>query len=364
MFHGRAKLVGTLVGVVFAVVLANQQAGTCLGLVYKNIMLPRNAGADIWITAPATDSIQGGRFVTEATLMAARTADGIAWAEPLIYSVAAISKPGGGNEPLTLIGTRAPRFAGGPWNLVVGDREALLSPDSVIVEDSDREKFGGVNLGSTREILGHRVTVVGFTWGLESFAPSYAFAEYDLARELTHTPRDSMSFVLAGVSAGRNAETVAAALRARLPEADVFTAAQLEDRIRHQLLFESSIGISFGTSTAFGIIVGFVIVALSMFSAVIDNVREFGTLKAVGATTFDLVMLLFVQAVTYALLGSLIGLWLVGGMANGIRGPKLALDLPPALTLITVIGMVVMCVAASTLALLRLRKVEPAMVFR
>ncbi|MEN9603834.1 MAG: hypothetical protein RL545_523, partial [Actinomycetota bacterium] len=57
MFHDKAKLVGTLVGVVFAVVLSNQQVGTFLGLLQKNVMLVENAGADLWITPASTESL-------------------------------------------------------------------------------------------------------------------------------------------------------------------------------------------------------------------------------------------------------------------------------------------------------------------
>ena len=35
VFYDKLKLVGTLLGVVFAVVLSNQQAGTFLGLLYS-----------------------------------------------------------------------------------------------------------------------------------------------------------------------------------------------------------------------------------------------------------------------------------------------------------------------------------------
>ena len=38
MLHDKLKLLGTLAGVVFAVLLSNQQAGTFLGLIYKNEM--------------------------------------------------------------------------------------------------------------------------------------------------------------------------------------------------------------------------------------------------------------------------------------------------------------------------------------
>ena len=111
-------------------------------------------------------------------------------------------------------------------------------------------------------------------------------------------------------------------------------------------------------------VIGFVIVALAMFSAVLDNVREFGTLKAIGATNRDLARLLIVQAVVYALIGSLIGLSLVTFVASKIRSPTLAMILPGELLIGTTLVMILMCIIASGLALLRLRKVEPGMVFR
>jgi putative ABC transport system permease protein len=84
----------------------------------------------------------------------------------------------------------------------------------------------------------------------------------------------------------------------------------------------------------------------------------------VGATNLDLMMLLFVQAVAYGVIGSVVGLAIVSQMAKGIRSAKLALNLPPVMTVGTAVLMVLLCVFASSLALLRLRRVEPAMVFR
>ena len=101
-----------------------------------------------------------------------------------------------------------------------------------------------------------------------------------------------------------------------------------------------------------------------MFSSVVDNIREFGTLKAVGATTADLALLLFAQSIAYAFIGTLIGLALVAEMAAGISSARLTLILPSWLTFGTMVLMTGICVTASVLALMRIRKVEPAMVFR
>ena len=81
-------------------------------------------------------------------------------------------------------------------------------------------------------------------------------------------------------------------------------------------------------------------------------------------TTRDLARLLLVQSVLFALAGSLIGLTLVTRMSEAIRSPQLALVLPPWLFAGTSVLMVLMCMAASSLALLRVRRVEPGMVFR
>jgi putative ABC transport system permease protein len=173
-----------------------------------------------------------------------------------------------------------------------------------------------------------------------------------------------VNYVLVKVKPGVDPEAAKEDIARRVPEAKVMTSPQFERAIIRQLLLKTPIGITFGTSALFGLIVGLVIVSLSMFSSVVDNIREFGTLKAVGARNLDLAMLLLVQSVAYGALGSLVGLAAVAEMAKGIRTAKLAVLLPAPLTIGTVFFMILMCVCASLLALLRIRKVEPAMVFR
>lgn len=364
MFHGKLKMIGTLSGVVFAVILSNQQAGTFLGLLRKNTMLVDNAGADLWVMPPSAAQIQAGPTLPDAALMQARTTPGVAWAEPLLFGGGTVKRQDGGSEAVQILGVRLPAMKGGPWNVVAGSKESLGQPDTMIFEDSQRDKLGGMNLGSVRELNGHKIRAGGFTWGLIPFGPSFAFAEYDLARTLLHVEPYRVSYVLAGVSPGHDPEAVAVELQRRVPEARVMTARALRASTIGFVLTRTPIGLTFGTATLFGLVVGFVIVALTMFSAVIDNLREFGTLKAIGATNGDLAILLLVQSVTYAILGSLVGLAVVSAMANGIRSAQLALILSPQLLGGTVIAMLLLCTFASSLSLLRLRKLEPAMVFR
>lgn len=365
MFHDRAKLVGGLVGVIFATVLVGQQAATFVSLLRKNTMLIDHAGADVWIVPLGTRQLQPGQPLPERVLYQARAVDGVAWTAPLLFALGKVALPDGGTEQVQILGVEPPALRGGPWNVVAGDPADLTAPDAMFFEDSQRETLGGLNVGSVREVNGRRAHVVGLTWGLLPFGPSYAFASYDKALELAGRTDRAPNMVLVGLEPGRDPDAVAAALKARLgPEVKVLTAAALRRTVVGWVLTHTPIGVTLGTATLFALIVGFVIVAIAMFSAVVDNVREFGTLKAIGARTGDLRALLLVQAGVYAAIGSGIGLFVVGLIVRAIRSPKLDLSLPAWLVVSVPALMVLICVGASLLALGRLRRLEPGIVFR
>ncbi|MBK7861860.1 MAG: FtsX-like permease family protein [Archangiaceae bacterium] len=365
LFHDRLKLAGTLVGVVFAVLLSNFQVGIYFSLLLRNTMFVERAGADLWITPPGTVALQGGDgTVPDSVVAVARAVPGVEWSAPLLMGAASVKLPEGGQKPVMLVGTELPALRGGPFNVVAGTPAALAMRDAVFFEGSRRELLGGLNLGSVREVNGHRAQAVGFTSGLLPFGPSYAFASFDTARELLHRSNHELSYAMVGLSPGADVRAVQERLRAQFPSQEVLTLAELKQRTIGQVLRESGIGKSIGSGVAMSVLCGFVIVALTMFSAVIDRVRQFGTLKALGATNLDLARLLLVQAITCAVIGVLLGETLVAWFLRAIREAEQPLTLPPWLMVATLAGMTVMCMLASSLALLRVRRVEPAMVFR
>src|SRR5262249_34270328 len=248
LLHDRLKLVGTLVGVIFAVLLSNQQAATFFGLLDKNTMLARRSGADIWVTPPATESLQPGALMSDSTLVPARGRSGVAWAAPLLLAGGTVKLPSGGTEAIQIIGVDLPALHGGPWNVVSGDPRDLARPDAMFFEDSDREKLGGLNLRSVREVSGHRaqagrLTVRGFTVGLIPFGPSYAFTRFETAREITHTDNHLTNFALVGVAPGASPAQVARLLQERLPEQRVMLRSELERRTVRYVLANTSIGV-------------------------------------------------------------------------------------------------------------------------
>ena len=244
LLHDRLKLLGILAGVTFAVVLSNQQLATFGGLILKNILLAQHGGADLWITPPSTEQLVPGDYLSDSVLSTARgSRPSVAWAAPLLLGGGTIKLPRGGSEPIQILGVELPALHGGPWNVVLGDPADLAHEDAMFFEDSEREKLGGLNLGSVRELNGHRVQAVGFHVGLLPFGPSYSFTNYDTARELLHVDNHLESFVLVGVIPGNDPKAIAAELQKRLPDQQVMTKAEAEKRTIRYLLTRTPIGL-------------------------------------------------------------------------------------------------------------------------
>jgi putative ABC transport system permease protein len=365
LWHDKLKLAGTLVGVAFAVILSNFQTAIFLGLLLRNTMYVDRVEADIWITPKNTQILEGNDgTIPKNVVPVASSVKGVAWTAPILMGPAGLKLPAGGQKSIRLVGTELPAAKGGPFHIVAGKTSDLALPDAMFFEDSRRERFGGLNLGSIREVNGHRVQAVGFTSGLVPFGPAFAFSGFDTAREILGRPSDVVNYVMVGLASDAAVDDVVRRLQRTFPDQLVMDRAELKKRTIFYILNESGIGQSIGMGVVMSLFCGFAIVALTMFSAVVDHVREFGTLKAIGATNTDLAKLLVAQALTCAIAGAMIGEAIVSQMVTNIRGPELPLALPAWLVGATVVAMIFICVLASTMALLRVRAIEPAMVFR
>jgi putative ABC transport system permease protein len=265
---------------------------------------------------------------------------------------------------MLLIGTRTPELRGGPYNLVAGSADALLEPNTVVFEDVDREKLGGLNLGDEVEVNRRRVRVGGFTWGLTTLFGAYTFGEFDFARGVLGIDADRVSYVLVGLEPGANPAEVARELRERTPDAAVMTAQEFRRVTQQFMLVDAGIAGLLLMGVFVGFTVGLAIVGLSMVSSVQHHLREFGTLKALGATNADLRRILLMQAVAYSAAGSFVGAALLCLLAWSARSGRLNLIVEPRLLVALVPFVTTIAVASAMLAVRRVTKLDPGMVFR
>ena len=122
---------------------------------------------------------------------------------------------------------------------------------------------------------------------------------------------------------------------------------------------------SFGTTILLGFIVGIVICGQTFYLFVLDNLRHLGALKAMGASNFTIATMLLLQAMTVGVVGFGIGAGLTVLFGFGVLDKGMPpFMMPWQLPVGTFIVIMVICVFAAVLGILRIWKVEPAIVFR
>jgi putative ABC transport system permease protein len=357
------KSLGTLVGVVVSVFLMLQQLSLLLGILARVAAFADATDVDLWVTSPATESSDATDSLPASRVAAAAGTPGVAWAAPVVQGLGRVTGPGGVRELVKVVGVEAPRYAGLPRRLAPGtSREALRGSGRLLLDAGDRARLG-VAAGDRLEVDGRRGVVAGFFAGLDPHSPyAFVFANLDDARALTGFPPDRVTFVAVGLAAGADAGAVKQALSARLPDVRVFTRQEWHDAEIAYFTGRNPVGLVFGMGTVVAALIGAGIVAVTLYSTVVDRTRDYGLLKAVGAVRRDLLRLLFTQAALFALVGYALG----AGAFFLVR--HLAPDLPMVAPHEIVVGVALAalgsCALASLAAMRRVLTVDPAIVFK
>jgi putative ABC transport system permease protein len=129
-------------------------------------------------------------------------------------------------------------------------------------------------------------------------------------------------------------------------------------------IFRTGAGFAIGLSTLLGFVVGTVIVGQTIYSSTIDRLKEFGTLKAIGASNGHLYRLIFAQALIYAGAGYVLGMVASAGVARLARHVGSPILVTTALVSGMLLVTVAMCLLASFLSIFRITRLEPAVVFK
>jgi len=359
------KSLGSLIGVVVSVFLMMQQMSLLTGIRARVTSFADLNDVDVWVASAATESIDATGSLPERAVSEAAGTRGVSWAAPVVLGSGSVTRVDGAKEQVRLFGVEPPLYAGLPRVLAKGsDPSMLRAPGRVFLNFQDRESFGSPHTGGTIEINGQRAEVAGFLEGMNPHSPYYyMFSNIDDARAFTNFPLRRVTFVAVGVLKGERPETVRDRLQKRMPEVMTFTKKELHDMELRYFERRSPVGVVFGMGTVLAALIGAGIVGVTLYSSVMDRLREFGTLKAIGASREDLFQILGTQAGLYSVAGYPLGL-LVFGLVRHLSGPSVSMPAPAWLLSSVAVATLLVCAAASVLAIRRVLRVEPAIVFR
>jgi putative ABC transport system permease protein len=274
-------------------------------------------------------------------------------------------RPDGAEEGCLVIGVEQGGTMGGPWNLVEGTAQALDGPDAVIVDALYREKLGVSHLGQVVEIRGRRARVAGLTRGIRTFttAPP-VFTSFKHAQSYLGLREDQTLFLLVKAAPGVEPSALAARIEASVPDVTALTREAWMARQQDYWMFGTGAGVSVLIAAALGLLVGVVVVAQTIYSSTVDHIREYGTLKAMGATNGYLYRVIVEQAVTSAVVGFAIAIVVALATAHASQQGTTAIVIPPAMVAGLFVLTVLMCVAASVVSIDKVTRIDPAMVFK
>lgn len=365
LFHDKVRLAVTLTGIVFAVVLIVVELGLFIGFTVTTSNLIDHAGADLWVSSPKVPYVEMGVPFSERKLNQVRAVPGVADAQKLISQWTQWKLHDGSQESVQVIGFNPDSSLARPWNLVAGRVENLKDPDAVILDELYKQKLGVSRVGEVFEMRGHRARVVGFTNGIRSFTTSpYVFATFKHAQDFSGIGVDKTTYILVKVAPGENVQQVRQGILANVKDVDVYTTAQFSHMTRFYWMFTTGAGVAVLIAAVLGLVVGFVVVAQTIYATTMDHIREFGTLKAMGAPNSYVYKVIMQQAAISAVLGYALGMVVSVFVVHGSQKGGAAILMPPSMAAGMFFVTLLMCVGAALVSINKVTRIDPAMVFK
>ncbi len=366
----RAKYAMLIGGLAFATLLMMQQSAVFLGLMSWTTSHLRNIRAPIWVGDAKVEQANEVKAMRDTEVNRVRSVPGVDWAVPLFFTILQSRLQDGNFKPVMIVGLDTATLVGRPALMLKGRLEDVRLPNAVIIDDLAVQRLSAgrkkpLEVGDVFEINDKEARIVGICKAERHFfGYPYIFTTFDQARLFSPKTRKMLSIVLASPIKGRSAVDVAKAIRA-----ETGLAAYDENGFGWATIWwyvrNTGIPMSFGTTILLGFIVGIVICGQTFYLFVLDNLRHLGALKAMGASNFTIATMLLLQAMTVGVVGFGIGAGLTVLFGFGVLDKGMPpFMMPWQLPVGTFIVIMVICVFAAVLGILRIWKVEPAIVFR
>lgn len=368
LLHDKLRFVVAIAGVSVSVMLVLVQVGLYFGFMNTASSIIDASSADLWVGKKNNESFEFATPFDDRAYYKVASVPGVQHAERVLINFAQFKIADGSDLGVQVVGVESARDHGplmAPWNVSAGDVKRLAEPGAIVVDRSEYPKLKIDRVGHTTEVSGVRAEVVAMTTGVRSFTTSpIVFADIKTARSfLPQLGKDAVTYVLVKVDPKWNVNDVKKSIDA-LPHLAAYTTSEMSQRTRHYWSSRTGVGAGFFTTAVLGIIVGFVVVGQILYSGTLQYIREYGTLKAMGAKNSAVVKVILSQAMISAALGFVVGGGLAVAMRAAMAGANLTVALSPELYAATAVITAVMCSFAALLSIVKVLRLDPASVFK
>lgn len=369
LIGNRAKYLGIVFGVVFAALLIAQQASIFCGLMSLTVSQIRDVqGPSIWVMDENVQFVDDIKPLSDTELFRVKGVPGVDWAVRFYKGIARARLEEGSYEQVILLGLDDATLVGAPGGVFMGSIADLRKPDAVIIDDAGYKRIWPgepFRLGRVFEMNDHRAVIVGITKASRTFQSfPILYTRYSQAVTFAPPERKVLSFVLANPKPGLAAEEVCR----RIEEQTGLQAVTRDQFLRKTIVYylrKTGIPINFGITVLLGFFVGTAIAGQTFYLFTVENIRQFGALKAMGTSNWMILLMVLSQALHVGLVGYGVGVGLAALFGWWSRSmTRLSFFMPWQVLAITAAAVFVIVLVASVLSIRKVLVLDPAVVFR
>ena len=371
ILYDKAKSIGVVVGIVISIFLIGQQVGTLTFLMRLMGGLVDNSNKElghIWVVDNITNNANELTKLDEGLVREIRSIRGVENTYPVVVASAMVKFPNGKSSPVVLVGSEAPTFIAGPKKekILSGNLMDLAGEAAVSGDYFDQGTFdNSLDIGKRLEINGKEAFIGLQTRDARGFAGSFFYTTLSKARFYGNFPDTKVSAVAVQVKPGQSISAVAKEINQTFYGVKAWKTQDLQNETIRFITISSNIGTSVGSLVLFAIISGFFIISLTLFSSTLDHLRDYGTLKAIGATNAYVRNLILMQSFIFAIAGYVIALILIFLFKWAVTGAGLIIQYSILELFVLFVITVFISVGGSLVFSIRkINNVEPASVFR
>jgi putative ABC transport system permease protein len=369
LIGNRVKYLGIVFGVVFAALLIAQQSSIFCGLMLLTISQIRDTqGPDIWVMDKNVQYVDDIKPLSDTELFRVKGVPGVEWAVRFYKGIARARLEEGTYEQMILLGIDDATLVGAPEGVFMGSIADLRKPDAVIIDAVGYKRIWPgepLRLGRVFEMNDRRAVIVGITTASKTFQSfPIIYTRYSQAVLFAPRERKVLSFVLADPAPGVPAEEVCRQIEAQTG-LQALTRQQFTWKTIRYYLQKTGIPINFGITVFLGFLVGTAIAGQTFYLFTVENIRQFGALKAMGTSNWTILCMVLFQAIQVGIVGYGVGVGLAALFGVATKGfGRLSFFMPWQVLAITGAAVFVIVLLASLLSIRKVLVVDPAIVFR
>ena len=364
IIHDRARFSITVLGVCFAVFLMIFQGSLLAGFLRAASRLIDASDSDIWITSRGVPAFEFGTILESRVREMAAGVPGVMETGRVCMAFAVYRTPNGTQQVVALVG--ADPNVGKHFPVPnMPESGGATSPEAVLYDVSDRKQMDVTTLPAEVEINRHRANIEREIEGYGAFlGVPFLFTSYrNATRYMDFGPDDAM-YILLRVGNGYSVSDVQQTLRQRLPEVDVLTQSEFAHKSRMYWTMKTGAGGAILTAAVLAFLIGLVVVSQTIYANTMENIEEYATLKALGASRTFVARIVLSQALICGVLGSILGLLAALPSIGYAKSLIPWIYAPWWLPAVMVVPSLIMCALASIASVRSALTVEPGRVFR